>query len=505
MNNKIINTLSFSLILLIWGASFYDGIETAIEIWTVSEIFTHCLFVIPGACYLVFQKRSILSQQPFKPNYWLIMPLLGTLFLYTFGVVGDIRLFMHIATFISLPLIIWMIIGDQAASKIAFPLYFILFSIPIGEQLIPYLQELTTDIAVPLLELSGVPIYRNGLYLDIPEGRFLVAEACSGISFLIASVVFGNLYAYLSFNTLTKQLVFVFTSVAIPILANALRVYGIVLTAHLTDMEYAAGADHIIYGGVFYAIVLFLLIIIGERFRDKELVVKKEKTEPDNQNIQVSVDKSRHYSLLFFIITLFAGQIVWQNIISGTENIYKEDRVYVNLNLMKLTFNHDKNQNWKPSFKGASETKQGKIFVDNNQTVEFFISVYDKLHTQDNSGKKSELISSLNLLYNSDRWTLSVNKTQFFNSLNSTVNIAHIVSPTGQQRTIFYWYKLDDKLYASKIKMKLYQTFYALLGESQINAVVAFSVKGNFDESHQILVDFVNTNASTLAQLISNH
>jgi len=259
MNNKTINTLLFSLIILVWGFSFYKGIETAFEIWFISEIFTHCFFVIPGACYLIFQKRKILSQQCFKANYWLILPIIAISVFYVFGLIGDIRLFMHIATFISLPLLIWMVIGNQAAKCITFPLYFILFSIPIGEQLIPYLQELTTDIAVPLLELSSVPIYRNGLYLDIPEGRFLVAEACSGISFLIASIVFGNLYAYLSFEKLSKQLIFVLISIIVPIFANAIRVYGIVLTAHLTDMEYAAGADHLIYGGVFYAIVLLFI------------------------------------------------------------------------------------------------------------------------------------------------------------------------------------------------------------------------------------------------------
>src|SRR5690606_11146581 len=45
--------------------------------------------------------------------------------------------------------------------------------------------------------------------------------------------------------------------------------FTIVLIGHYVDMEYASGADHLIYGWVFFAIVLFLLILIGETFREK--------------------------------------------------------------------------------------------------------------------------------------------------------------------------------------------------------------------------------------------
>ena len=206
---------------------------------------------MPCSLYFIYQKRHQLAVIEFKPTFIPLIALLGAIFIQLFALVGDIKILMHIATFTSLPLLIWLLIGHKAAKCIVFPLFFLVFCIPIGDQLIPHLQEITTDIAVPLLELTNVPIYRNGLYLDIPEGRFLVAEACSGISFLISSIVFGFLYAYISFNSLKKRLIFIVISVAIPIIANALRVYGIILTGHLSDMQYAVGADHLIYGGVF--------------------------------------------------------------------------------------------------------------------------------------------------------------------------------------------------------------------------------------------------------------
>ena len=310
MFNLIVKAGPIAVIFIAWFYTYYQGLITAINIWADSEIFNHCFLVIPVAFFLIYQKREELFQQNFIVNYWLLLPLMGTLVLYTFGSVGDIRLFMHTATFVSLPLLIWFVIGNQAAKVITFPLYFMLFSIPVGEQLIPYLQELTTDLAVPLLELTGVPIYRNGLYLDIPEGRFLVAEACSGISFLITSIVFGNLYAYLSFRSLPKKLLFVCISLILPIIANAIRVYGIVLIAHLTDMEHAVGADHLVYGGVFFAIVLFLLIMIGERLRDKTPITEPQKNVgKEGVDVKINSVKNKPVMAYILLILLFSIQV----------------------------------------------------------------------------------------------------------------------------------------------------------------------------------------------------
>jgi EpsI family protein len=378
---------------------------------------------------------------------------------------------MHIATFVSLPLLIWLVIGNRAAKCIAFPLYFMLFAIPIGEQLIPYLQELTTDIAVPLLEYTGVPIYRNGLYLDIPAGRFLVAEACSGISFLIAAVVFGNLYAYLSFKTLPKQLVFVIISIVVPILANAIRVYGIVLTAHLTDMEYAAGADHIIYGGVFYTFVLFLLIAVGEKFRDKKITVTaKIDTKVNGMGYQ-------YWPVTILLVALFSLQYLWlSNIKSNLESAVINSPI-INIDSLPYNVSTIKLVKWKPHFPDADEVQQGQLTVDKNIEIDFFIASY--------TGQKGELISSINKFYYPSRWSLvATNSIKLLNH-SEYVQLTKLVSPTGKKRWIIYWYKLGDVSYVNEVKIKLKQTFNLLFGNVDKAGLVAFSIES--DSSDELL------------------
>ncbi|NQZ87219.1 MAG: EpsI family protein [Colwellia sp.] len=493
MNDKIVKAIPIAAILIAWFYTYYQGVVTSINVWITSEIFNHCFLVIGGAFFLIYQKRIQLIQQPFIPNYWLFIPLIGTVILYTFGLVGDIRLFMHFATYVSLPLLIWLIVGNQAAKTILFPLYFILFAIPVGEQLIPYLQEFTTDLAVPLLEMSGVPIYRNGLYLDIPEGRFLVAEACSGISFLIASIVFGNIYAYLSFRTLPKQVLFVFISIVVPIIANALRVYGIILTAHLTDMEYAAGADHLIYGGVFYTIILFLLILIGERFRDKSINIKL----PSQDNTQNSHKNLVSLPLVCLVIAVFVSQLLWLKSIENNRLAIKSAYI-INTQSLFIKFDDRKTKKWQPSFPHANEVQQGSIKISQNTSIDIFIASY--------TAGTGELISSLNRLYDADRWTLINTKNIKIKGSEQQAQITQLVSPHGEKRIIVHWYQISDKFFSNKVKAKLFQTVNSLLGRENNNALVAFSLQAssNTVSAEQELMEFIEKNAEKFNQIMQS-
>ena len=500
MTSLIVKSGPFAAILLAWFYTYYQGIATAINLWTTSEIFNHCFFVIPISCFLIYQKRTQLLQKSFVTNYWLLLPLMGTLALYTFGSVGDIRLFMHIAAFSSLPLLIWFVIGNQATKVIVFPLGFMLFSIPFGEQLIPYLQEITTDLAVPLLEFTGIPVYRNGLYLDIPEGRFLVAEACSGISFLITSIVFGHLYAYISFNRLPKKLLFICISLIVPVIANAIRVYGIVLIAHLTDMEHAAGADHLIYGGVFFAFVLFLLIMIGEMLRDKVALTEPQKhLDKDNidkenlskETIHVNNKPILAYAVLFL---LFSSQIFWLSTVTTSKSTLVDDALTVDLTTLPFVIKEEIFKKWQPEFSQASNIQQGVINASKNrENIEFFLATY--------SGDEGELISSVNKLYGADRWTL-INSIKVSINEGKEVQLIKVVSPSGQYRYILYWYQFSGEVFTSKIKLKLYQTLMTMLGQTQSSAIIALSMES--DKEMEVVISMIKSKAKLIQDSIKD-
>ena len=160
--------------------------------------------------------------------------------------------------------------GLAVARTLAFPLGFLFFAVPVGEFLIPPFIDWTADFTVKALQLTGIPVYREGNFFVIPSGRWSVVAGCSGVRYLIASFMAGTFYAYLTYRTAWRRLAFVAASIAVPIVANWLRAYMIVMLGHLSDNRIAADVDHLIYGWVFFGAVVMLMFWIGARWREDE-------------------------------------------------------------------------------------------------------------------------------------------------------------------------------------------------------------------------------------------
>ena len=132
----------------------------------------------------------------------------------------------------------------------------------------------TAEFTVWALRLSGVPVYQEGLFFIVPNGSWSVVEACSGIRYLIASLVVGALYAYLNYTSLKRRLLFMLVALAMPIVANWVRAYIIVMLGYLSDNRIAAGVDHLIYGWVFFGVVIFLMFWVGSRWQEEPAPVQ---------------------------------------------------------------------------------------------------------------------------------------------------------------------------------------------------------------------------------------
>ena len=159
-------------------------------------------------------------------------------------------------------------LGISVSRQIAFPLAFLLLSVPIGDFMMPKLMEWTAWFTVLALRASGIPVYQEGLQFVIPSGNWSVVEACSGIRYIIASVTVGTLFAYLNYVTLRRRLIFIAISFIVPVIANWLRAYMIVMIGHLSGNKLAVGVDHLIYGWVFFGIVIMAMFAIGARWSE---------------------------------------------------------------------------------------------------------------------------------------------------------------------------------------------------------------------------------------------
>lgn len=239
------------------------------NLWWNTDTFGHCLLIPPILAYLVWQRRTELSALTPKPWYpaAILMVIGGAGWLV--GEAAGVALLRHAALVGLLIVSVPLVFGLTVARGLAFVLFFALFMIPAGEQLIPILQTVTAAICIKLLEWSGIPAFIDGVFIAIPNGNFEVAEACSGVRFLIAMIAFGVLVANLCYKSWTRRILFVLAAITLSILANGIRAFGTIYISHLTTPGFAAGVDHIIYGWIFFAIVMFVLVASGWRFFDR--------------------------------------------------------------------------------------------------------------------------------------------------------------------------------------------------------------------------------------------
>jgi EpsI family protein len=93
------------------------------------------------------------------------------------------------------------------------------------------------------------------------------------VRYLIASITVGTLFAYLNYQSSKRRILFILVSILVPIVANWLRAYMIVMLGHFSGNKLATGVDHLIYGWVFFGIVIMLMFIVGARWSEPEKMV----------------------------------------------------------------------------------------------------------------------------------------------------------------------------------------------------------------------------------------
>ena len=242
-----------------------------VSIWKRSDTFAHGFLIFPFSAYLIWGQRKHL-QYTFSfspiPLALRFSVLLG--FSWLLATLASVQVFEQFFLIAMIPAAVWAILGNRMVWALAFPLAYLLLAVPFGEALIPPLIDFTADFTVKALQLTGIPVYREGSFFSIPSGNWSVVEACSGLRYLIASFTLGTLYAYMTYRSLARRLAFIALSLIVPIIANGIRAYMIVMTGHLSDMRMAVGFDHLIYGWVFFGFVMLLLFWIGSLWREDD-------------------------------------------------------------------------------------------------------------------------------------------------------------------------------------------------------------------------------------------
>lgn len=257
-----------AIAITLLGIFWHDTADLA-RLWWTSTTFGHCLFIGPVIAWLVWQRRADLAG--LKPVGWapgLAIVAIGGVG-WLLGALASVALARHLGLIIMLQGAVVTMLGPQVARGLTFPLAYAFFLVPFGQSLEAPLQLVTAKMTIMLLHLVGVPASVDGVLITIPNGYFEVAEACSGAKFVIAMIAYGTLVANVGFVSWRRRMPFMAVALVVPVIANGLRAFGTIYAAHLTSVEAATGFDHIVYGWVFFGLVMATVIAIGWRWFDR--------------------------------------------------------------------------------------------------------------------------------------------------------------------------------------------------------------------------------------------
>ncbi|MDD2874940.1 MAG: exosortase A [Azoarcus sp.] len=479
------------VVVFVWCVAWY--LPTAIEVaavWWRSETYAHGLIVLPVFAWLVWSKRNSLGGLRPEPIAWLAAPAALAGFMWLLGKLVSVAAAAH-AGFI-LMLVIGMVatLGWRLSRVLLFPLAFLLFGIPIGDFLLPMLMDRTAEFTVWALRLSGVPVYQEGLHFVVPNGRWSVVEACSGIRYLIASVMVGSLYAYINYTSLRKRLLFMLVAILVPIVANWIRAYLIVMLGYLSNNELAAGVDHLIYGWVFFGVVIMLMFWIGQRWSDPPCVAKggAGQDSPANTGSWLRVMPVAAVIALFPLIGGLldapSDSIAVSYALPAPVNGWSEGSASV------LTY--------RPHYRGFRAEKEAAYLDPKGGTV----VLYSALFADQREG--AEMVAWGNGLVLPGSNHLNLVSKQALNTPLGLVRRAQIIGG-GERVSVAHWYVVNGRIVTRDWELKLRLARNRLMGRPDVTMVFVVATPAvDEEEGSRRLSAFMSAYGESLEQIFAN-
>lgn len=488
--------------------AFRETAITMVTIWYRSETFTHAFVVPPIVLWLAWRRRHEISRIAPKPALGTLIPISICGLAWLLGDLAGVNSVTQFALVALLALAVPAVLGLRVAYALLFPLSFMFFAVPTGEFLMPLFMEWTANFTVAALRLSGIPVVREGLQFVIPSGSWSVVEACSGIRYLIASVTVGALFAHLNYQSTRRRIAFVVVSFLVPVVANWVRAYIIVMLGHLSGNTLAVGADHLIYGWVFFGAVIMVMFVVGSRWAEPERAQLALPVQGVGTALAFAGTPRRAafpvaalLAFMLMVLPLVARWWIDSTTAPGMVTMVAPTRLSPTWQKSA-----ESKQEFKPSFIGPS-VEANAWYGDGQQDVGLFLAFY---RHQD---YRRKLVSSQNVVVGSNDvvWVKVAggSRTAFFGASPAIVRTFELrressVGTDGAARLVvwqIYW--INGTLTSNDYAAKVYSAWFRLLGKGDDSAaIVVFAEQTRAGAADRTLESFLATNYEAIDALL---
>ena len=263
----LITLFLFLLLVLFYIFLYLPAFPVMYQLWmNVNGNNSHGILVPFISLFLIWTKRKQIVIENVSPSYSGLFILIVSLLLYILGFVGGIGVLVRLSIVSTLIGLVIFNLGMSIFRTLSFPLLFLFFMVPVPVSVVGLvsfpLQIFVTKISAFIISNVSIPVFREGNMLYFANTSLEVAEACSGIRSLIAFLMLGVLFAYLTNTSTKRKSILVFLAVPLAFLTNLLRVTATGTIAHFWGGRIAKGFLHEFSGLAVFVFGLAIYIIL---------------------------------------------------------------------------------------------------------------------------------------------------------------------------------------------------------------------------------------------------
>ena len=281
--------LLYVLILFIGILIFLSPLSELALLSFQSELYSHFFFVpVVSIFFIITEKKNIVICTCYSVKVGGLIMLAG---LFAYGLSLFFRNTLDKNDYLSvciLAFILWLIggfiftFGYKTFRKCRFPLFFLLFMVPIPfyilDHLISILQLWSAHSVQLIFEIINFSYLRDGMIFDVPGGISIeVARQCSGIrsslALLITSVIAGKIFL----ESKWRMAVLAICVLPIAIFKNALRITSLTILASSLDKAWLTNSWLHKSGGIVYfsiAICMLSLVLLTLKWSERKAKYK---------------------------------------------------------------------------------------------------------------------------------------------------------------------------------------------------------------------------------------
>jgi exosortase len=238
--------LADALVVGLLALLLAPGLPVLVRVWSTVDYYAHGFVIAPIALWLAWSRRRALASIPATPDPRGRAAIAGFVALYLVGFLTGIATLVGLGLVGAIAGCVLALGGVARLRALAFPLGYLLFLVPLPlawiAPAISALQILSSELATLLAASLGLPVSREGNVIVLPEGRLMVAEACSGISSVVTLLPAAVLLAHVRRDRWIAAAL-VASSLPIAVFWNLVRVEATILGSLRFGIERVAASD----------------------------------------------------------------------------------------------------------------------------------------------------------------------------------------------------------------------------------------------------------------------